>query len=264
VQIAWFNMFATSGMSALDYLIGDETVVSSDENADFSERIIRLPGCYLTFEATYPVPDVAPSPFQSSGRFTFGSLASLYKITPRVVELWARIVRECPESRLLLRNGGFRSAGNRQWFRDRFARHGVESSRLSFQGPTDHFSFLRTYDEIDLALDTFPYNGGTTTSEALWQGVPVVAIHGDRWTSRVSSSLLTNAGLSDFIAADAEGYAKFAIAAANDSAARDRLAESRSSLRDRLRQSNACDADGFVRRIETAYLAIISEAVPSQ
>ena len=253
VQIAWFNMFATSGTSALDYLIGDETVVNSDENADFSERIVRLPGCYLTFEVTYRVPDVAPSPFQASGRFTFGSLASLYKISPQVVELWARILRKCPESRLLLRNSGFRSAGNRQWFRDQFARHGVDSSRLSFQGPTDHFSFLRTYDEIDLALDTFPYNGGTTTTEALWQGVPVVATHGDRWTSRVSSSLLSNAGLSDFVAADAEGYAKIAIAAANDSAARDQLAESRLSLRDRLRQSSVCDADGFAKRMEAIY-----------
>jgi protein O-GlcNAc transferase len=256
VQIAWFNMFATSGTIALDYLIGDEIVVNPDESADFSERIVRLPGCYLTFEVTYAVPDVAPSPFQASGRFTFGSLASLYKITPQVIELWAHIVRESPESRLLLRNNGFRWAGNRQWFRDQFARHGVESSRLSFQGPTDHFSFLRTYDEIDLTLDTFPYNGGTTTTEALWQGVPVVAIHGDRWTSRVSSSLLTNAGLRDFVTADAEGYAKIAIAMANDSAARDRLVQSRRSLRDQLRRSSVCDADGFAKRMEAIYREI--------
>jgi protein O-GlcNAc transferase len=256
VQIAWFNMFATSGTTAFDYLIGDETVVNSAETSDFSERIIRLPGCYLTFEVTYPVPDVAPSPFQTNGRFTFGSLASLYKITPQVVETWARIVHESRESRLLLRNSGFRSAGNRQWFHDQFARHGIDPSRLSFQGPTDHFSFLRTYDEIDLSLDTFPYNGGTTTTEALWQGVPVVAIHGDRWTSRVSSSLLTNAGLPDFVAADAEGYAKIAIAGANDSTARDRLAESRLSLRNRLRQSSVCDADGFAKRMEAIYREI--------
>jgi predicted O-linked N-acetylglucosamine transferase (SPINDLY family) len=200
---------------------------------------------------------VAPPPCQASGQFTFGSLASLYKITPQVVRHWAEILRETPESRLLLRNSGFRTAGNRQWFHEQFAQQGIEPGRLSLHGPTDHFSFLRTYDEIDLALDTFPYNGGTTTTEALWQGVAVVAIHGDRWTSRVSSSLLANAGLREFVTADSEGYVKLAVSTANNPAARDRLAQLRLSLRGRLGQSGACDVDGFVKKMEAIYVSII-------
>ncbi len=257
LQIGWFNMFATTGMQAFDYLIGDETVVLPGEESDYSERIVRIGGCYLTFEVTYPVPDVAPAPSQTSGRFTLGGLASLYKITPPVVELWTRILRQCPESHLLLRNSGLRSAANREHLRERFVRGGIAPERLHFEGPVEHFEFLRTYDQIDLALDTFPYNGGTTTSEALWQGVPVVAIHGDRWTWRVSSSLLSSAGLSDFIAPDADGYVDIAVTLANDLAARDRLAQLRVSLRDQLRRSPVCDADGFARRMEDVYRTLI-------
>lgn len=256
-QVGWFNMFATTGMAEFDYLIGDETVVRPGEESDYCERIVRVGGCYLTFEVTYPVPEVAPLPSQSSGRFTFGSLASLYKITPGVVELWTRILRQCPESRLLLRNSGLRSAANREHLRERFAVGGIAPERLRFDEPAEHFEFLRTYDQIDLALDTFPYNGGTTTSEALWQGVPVMAIHGDRWTSRVSSSLLKSAGLSEFIAPDAEGYVSLAAALANDRASRERLAQLRLTLRDRLRDSHVCDVDGFARRMEDIYRTLV-------
>lgn len=266
VQAAWFNMFATSGSTAFDYLIGDETVigVAAKENGgpdfvvdpNYSERLVPLAGCYLTFEVAHPAPEVAQAPFLTVGHFTFGSLASLYKITPQIVALWSRILRQCPASRLLLRNSGFRSACNRAWIADQFARHGVEPERLTLLGPADHFEFLRTYNRIDLALDTFPYNGGTTTTEALWQGVPVVAIHGDRWTSRVSASLLRNAGLEAYVAADPDAYVQLAVAAAADPRARERLAKLRIALRDRLRESSVCDTDAFARRIEAAYEVI--------
>ncbi len=270
VQAAWFNMFATSGWAAFDYLIGDETVIGaaakesggpdfvSDPN--YSERLVPLAGCYLTFEVTHPAPDVAPSPFQTTGHFTFGSLASLYKITPQVVELWSQILRECPASRLVLRNSGLRSECNRAWFADQFARHGVEPKRLTLLGPAEHFEFLQTYNEIDLALDTFPYNGGTTTTEALWQGVPVIAIHGDRWTSRVSSSLLRNAGLAEFVMPDAEAYARLAITTATYPATRNQLGALRPSLRSQLQKSTACNADSFIRRMEAAYLMMTGRA----
>jgi predicted O-linked N-acetylglucosamine transferase (SPINDLY family) len=258
-QIGWFNMFATTGIAGFDYLIGDETVVHTSEEVDYSERIVRIAGCYLTFEVTYPAPDVSPLPGQSIGRFTFGSLASLYKITPQVIASWAEILRRCPDSRLLLRNSGLRTMANQDWLRERFLQHGIAPDRLQLAGPTDHYEFLRTYDEIDLALDTFPYNGGTTTSEALWQGVPVVASHGDRWTSRVSASLLANAGLGEFIARDAASYLNLATSFAHDPAARDHLAALRISLREQLLRSSVCNADGFARRMEAAYSAIIQE-----
>jgi predicted O-linked N-acetylglucosamine transferase (SPINDLY family) len=159
---------------------------------------------------------------------------------------------------LLLRNSGLRSAGNRAWVQEQFVRRGIEAERLSLLGPADHFKFLQTYDVIDLALDTFPYNGGTTTTEALWQGVPVVAILGDRWTSRVSSSLLTNAGLGRFVAPDGDGYVRLAVSTAADPLARQSLAQLRLALRDQVRRSSACDADRFTRRMEACYAAILS------
>jgi predicted O-linked N-acetylglucosamine transferase (SPINDLY family) len=250
INVGWFNMFATTGMDAFDYLIGDQTVLAPGDEADYCEKLVRLDGCYLAFEVDYPVPPVAPLPCLSGRPFTFGSLASLYKITPQVVALWSRVLQQTPGSRLLLRNQGLRSPANRQHLAERFGRHGIAAERLELLGPTDHFQFLATYDAIDLALDPWPYNGGTTTSEALWQGVPVASIRGDRWTSRVSASLLTAAGLSEFIAADAEALVQLAVAAAADP---HRLAGLRQELRDRVRASAACDTAGLTRQLEAAY-----------
>jgi protein O-GlcNAc transferase len=258
LNVGWFNTFATTGADCFDYLLGDETVIAPGEESDYCERVVRLAGCYLTFEVAYPVPDVSPLPCLGEGPFTFGSLASLYKITPQVVALWGRILRQAPQSRLLLRNKHFQSSANRAWFCDLFARHNVSPDRLLLEGPADHFSFLRTYDRIDLALDTFPYNGGTTTSEALWQGVPVVTIHGDRWTSRVSSSLLACAGLEEFVVGDTDAYVELAAALAGDAESRSRLAKLRLSLRERLLKSSVCDAETFTRRMERAYVDMVA------
>ncbi len=259
--VGWFNMFATTGMSAFDYLIADERVVAPGEESDYCERIVRVRGCYLTFEVTYPVPEIAASklsplgsgPGEANAPFTFGSLASLYKITSPVLDLWATILSRCPDSQLLLRNKGLAAKGNREWILRRLAERGIAADRVQLEGPTDHFEFLRTYERIDLALDTFPYNGGTTTTEALWQGVPVVAIHGDRWTSRVSSSLLSNAGLTEFVAHDADEYVEIAVAAATTDAGRQRLADLRPKMRDHLRTSQVCACDEFARSMEEIY-----------
>jgi protein O-GlcNAc transferase len=250
VIVGWFNMFATTGMDAFDYLIGDRIVLAAGDDADYCEKLIRFDGCYLAFEVSYPVPPVAPLPCLSDRPFTFGSLASLYKLTPQVVAVWSQVLEQSPGSRLLVRNQGLRSESNRRNLIDRFARYGIAAERLELLGPTNHFQFLQTYDQIDLALDPWPYNGGTTTSEALWQGVPVASIRGDRWTSRVSASILKSAGMEEFIAADAESFVKLASAMAADP---NLLAKLRSGLRDRLRTSAACDTTGLTRQLEAAF-----------
>ena len=250
VNVGWFNIFATTGIDAFDYLIGDGVVLAAGDELDYCERLVRLEGCYLAFEVGYPVPPVAPQPCLSGRPFMFGSLASLYKLTPQVVAIWSRVLDATPGSRLLLRNQGLHSAANRQHLAERFARHGIAAERLELLGPTDHYQFLQTYDAIDLALDPWPYNGGTTTSEALWQGVPVATIRGDRWTSRVSASLLTAAGLAEFIAESGEALVPLATAAAAEP---NRLAALRGELRDRLRTSAACDTVALTRQLEAAY-----------
>jgi predicted O-linked N-acetylglucosamine transferase (SPINDLY family) len=258
VQVAWFNMFATSGMVSFDYLIGDRHVIPSEEEAFYTERIVRIPGSYLTFEVNYPVPEVAPAPCLRRGALTFGCLAPQYKITTEVVEAWSRILRECPGTRLLLKSVVLGQPEARAFVLGLFGRSGVPADRLWLEGPADHYDFLGRYADIDLALDTFPYNGGTTTMEALWQGVPVFTFSGDRWAARISASLLREAGLPDFVAPDLESYVARATALAHDPDTPGRLDELRRGLRDRLCAAPACDAARFARDMEEVYVGMSS------
>jgi predicted O-linked N-acetylglucosamine transferase (SPINDLY family) len=256
VQVAWFNMFATSGLGSIDYLIGDHHVIPVDEEACYSECVVRVPGTYLTFEVRYPVPEVAPAPCLERGILTFGCLAPQYKITTEVVRAWATILKECPGTRLLLKNVVLGRPAARDFVHGLFDRVSIPADRIILEGPADHYSFLERYADIDVALDTFPYNGGTTTMESLWQGVPVLTFTGDRWAARISTSLLREAGLPEFIAADLEGYTALAIALAGDPGTPARLGNLRRTMRDRLRAQPVCDVSRFARNMEEVYLRI--------
>ncbi len=144
--------------------------------------------------------------------------------------------------------------------RGTFARHGISPDRLVLEGPDEHFGFLATYTRVDVALDTFPYNGGTTTMEALWQGVPVLACAGDRWAARISASLLREAGLGEWVAPDQPAYEEAAIALAADPATPARLEALRASMRARLRAAPVCDAAALARNLEEIYLGLLREA----
>jgi predicted O-linked N-acetylglucosamine transferase (SPINDLY family) len=253
VIIGWFNMYATTAIPCYDYLIGDRHVVRQGEEVHYSEHIARVGGSYLTFKVGYRVPDVAPPPCAASGHLTFGSLCSRYKISPEVIGAWSEILRRCPETRLLLRNAGLENETEREHFVTEFERRGVSRSRLELLGRAPHFEFLETYSRIDLALDTFPYNGGTTTTEAIWQGVPVVAFDGATWASRTSATILREGGLGAWVADDLKGYSELAVRWGNDPAAARKLAALRSSMRDRLSGSSACDTITFAREMESLY-----------
>jgi predicted O-linked N-acetylglucosamine transferase (SPINDLY family) len=254
VVMGWFNLYATSGMEAYDWLVGDAVTIPEEEERFYSERIARVPGTYLAFEVGYPTPEVsAPPCLETGGKFAFGSLASQYKITPEVVAAWSAILRQAAASTLLIRNAGLEAGGMRDFVRARFESQGIGADRLVLEGPAEHGEFLRTYGQIDVALDPFPYNGGTTTTEALWQGVPVIAIRGDRWAARTSASLELAAGLGEFVAADREGYVALAVELARSAETPARLAELRRNMRDRLRHSAACDTAGLARHLERIY-----------
>jgi predicted O-linked N-acetylglucosamine transferase (SPINDLY family) len=122
--------------------------------------------------------------------------------------------------------------------------------RVRLDGPSDHYDFLRTYDDIDIALDTFPYNGGTTTTEAIWQGVPVVTLWGDRWVARTSASILRAGGLGELVRRDVDDYVAYAIELSQQRAM---LAELRATMRERLARSPVCDTPGFARHMERLY-----------
>lgn len=256
ILVAWFNLFAPSGLEAYDYVIGDRHVLPASERDAHGDRVVRLRGSYLTFDVAYPTPDVAPPPCASRPHVTFGALCPQYKITPEVVSAWARILNGAPGTRLLIRNTILGAASNRRFVTEQFAAHGIASERLDLLGPAEHHAFLATYAEVDAALDPFPYNGGTTTMEALWQGVPVLTFSGDRWAARIGASLLHNAGLSELVAGSIEDHIAMAIALARDPATPARLTELRRTMRDRLRRSSVCDIGRFVRDMERLYARI--------
>lgn len=255
LQVSWGNMYATSGFPTVDCVVGDRWTIPPEEEQFCTERVRRVPNTYLAFDVFSPVPSVAPSPWASTRHVTFGSLLSAYKITDQVIASWSRILHGVPHSRLLLRNRALNQGSNRADILARFAANGIDAARLTLEGGGAHFDFLRTYDRIDIALDAFPYNGGTSTAEALWQGVPLLTFNGDRWASRTSRSILMAAGLGDWVAADRKAYEALAIrlALAPEGLAPEGLAACRAGLRAKVAASAACDTVGLCRALEAIY-----------
>jgi len=253
IAIAWFNMYATTGFGAFDYIVGDEVVIPSGEERFYSERVVRVPGYYDAFSVAYPVPEVVAPPCLAAGSVTFGAFCPQYKITEPMIAAWAEILRRAPGSRLLLKNRELGNRANQADLRERFGRRGVAEAQVSFAGPAEHKAFLAAYGSVDIALDSFPYNGGTTTAEALWQGVPVLTFLGDRWVSRMSASVLRAAGLAEWCAPDLPSYIDRAVALALSPSTPAMLAALRTSMRDRLSASPACDSAGLCRALERLY-----------
>jgi protein O-GlcNAc transferase len=255
--IGWFNSFAATGIAAYDWLVGDAAVIRPGEERHYGERIHRVADTYLPFEILYPVPEIAPPPCLATGTITFGCLGSHYKLTDAVLAAWARILRAAPDARLFVKNGALDDASTRDDLLGRLAALGIDPARVTLEGRSEHFDFLDAYRHVDVALDTFPYNGGTTTTEALWQGVPVLAFDGDRWAARTSKSLLLAAGLRDWVTAGLDAYVDRAVALATNPTTPALLAELRAGMRARLAASPACDADGFCREMETFYRGLV-------
>lgn len=259
-QLGWFNMFATTAVPGMDALVGDDIVIRPEEEGFYSERILRVAGSYLAFQVAYPTPEVTPLPWQANGVPTLGCLGSAYKLTPGTLEAWAAILRAVPHARLRVGNPSLGEESNRAELLRRLASRGVAAARVTVSGRAEHFEFLRGYGDIDIALDTFPYNGGTTTTEALWQGVPVLTFNGDRWAGRTSRSLLVAAGLEDWVADDMAGFVDRGIALLTDPQTPARLAALRAGLREKLRASPACDSAGLCAGLEAIYTSGLAGA----
>ena len=212
ITAAWFNLYATSGLPGIDLVIGDREVVRAEEESEYTERVACLPGSYLTFQVGHRAPPIGPPPCEANGYVTLGSLVSQYKLTDIVLDDWAAILRRADRSRLLLGNRALQSTCNREYLLEQFAQRGIDAERIGFLPPAEHYEFLSYYNQIDLALDAYPYNGGTTTMEAIWQGVPVLTFDGDRWAVRHSRRWLLSDDARD-IAIAPDGTAWIATAA---------------------------------------------------
>jgi len=252
VQMTWAGYVGTTGLSAIDYLISDR--FESPEGAEkyCCEKILRLPNGYLCYEAPPYAPPVSPLPALENGFVTFGCFNNPAKVTPQTVVLWARILRELPTARLLLKYKGYDDREMADRLLSLFANEGVEGHRIELSGMAPNPELLACYQRVDIALDPFPYSGGLTTMEALWMGVPVVTLAGERFCSRHSVSHLSVVGVPELIAADADNYLAIALGLARDLP---RLASLRASLRERMAGSPMCDAAGFTRDLENAFRA---------
>lgn len=257
ICVGWFNMYATTGIRAFDYIIGDARVIPPEEERFYSERVLRVSGSYLAFSVLYAVPPVETPPCLRASEVTFGCLAPHYKVTDGVISAWAEILRAASNARILLKNSALGDPSNQAALHERFARFGVAQGQVILEGPAEHYGFLETYNRVDITLDTFPYNGGTTTAESLWQGVPVLAFRGDRWVDRISSSILIAAGLGDWVTASLEAYIQRAIALALSPDTPRLLSGLRARMREHLLTSPACDTITLCRDLESHYLAIV-------
>jgi protein O-GlcNAc transferase len=199
------------------------------------------------------VPPVADQPWITKDGVTFGSFNSQYKITNEVVATWSRILQQSPKSSLIMKNSHLASPASRQFVHSLFAKHGIGPEQVLLEGPEEYYEFLKAYDRIDIVLETFPYNGGTSTTDAIWQGVPVIAFCGDRWASRMSASILRAGGLEEFVARDLENYVSLAAHWGSSSDTRERLSELRRSMRSKLSASAVCDTFRFARNMEHIY-----------
>ena len=252
VQVTWLGYPNTTGFSCMDYRITDalcDPVGMTDSL--HTEKLIRLPDCFSCFTPPAQSPTIGALPARNGGEIMFGSFNYFIKMNEQVIETWARILARVANSRLTLKYRSLNSESVQTVVRAAFAKHGVTRERLVLLGnDASQLDHLARYNSIDIALDPFPYNGTTTTCDALWMGVPVIALAGRTHVARVGVSQLTNIGLSELIAADVDSYVDIAVALANDLP---RLTQLRGSLRERMKTSPLMDAPRFTRNLERAF-----------
>ena len=255
VQVTWLGYPNTTGMMAMDYRLTDAWADPLDDgDARYTETLVRLSRGFLCYHPLPDSPPVSDLPSRAAGYITFGCFNNSAKITAPVLDAWSEILKAVPASRLLLKSRQLRDPPLRRRFEVEFQNRGVDPERVEMAGRIESkYGHLDLYGRVDIGLDPFPYNGTTTTCEALWMGVPVVVLAGDRHAGRVGVSLLTSANLTELIARTVPEYQRLAVELAQNS---EHLATYRSAMRDRIQQSPLLDAAGFTRAMESAFRAM--------
>ena len=243
VQIKWVGMQAhSSGLAEMDWFLTDRWETPAGFEQFYSEKLLRLPDGYVCYSPPPHAPDVVELPALKNGFVTFGCFNNLAKITPRVIETWAQILRLVPTARLILKTHQLSDPATADGFQADFAALGIDGDRLELRGSSGHRAFMGEYGHVDIVLDPFPYSGGLTTCEALWMGVPTITFPGEIFASRHSASHMSNVGLPDWVIGSPETYIAMAVRRAADLP---QLAELRAGLRETARLSPLCDAPRF-------------------
>src|SRR6185369_3245105 len=258
LQVTWLGYPGTTGLQAIDYRMSDavaDPVGVSDPL--HTEKLARLSECFLCYQPPQDAPQVSLLPLSERQPVTFGSFNNLAKITPQTLTVWGEILGKIASSRLVLKSRAFADDAVVSKWHKLLEEHGVESARVSLMpfvlSSWKHFA---DYAKIDIALDTFPYNGTTTTCEALWMGVPVITLSGDRHSARVGASLLSCIGLHELVTGNWNDYVARAVQLAGEVK---QLQLYRSTMRERMLSSPLCDAGGFAVRWEGALFKMLSE-----
>lgn len=255
IQVSWLGYYATTGLTAIDYFIVDPHLCDASAQGYFTEKLWWLPATRLCYTSPGEI-DVGPAPCVRNGFITFGGFNSLAKITDRVKDVWAKVLHEVPDSRLVLRAKALSDHEVRERLLGDFVERGVAPERLSMLGWVSRHDYLCGYRDVDIALDTFPFTGGTTSFDSLWMGVPVVTLAGGSLVGRQSVSILMNLAMEEWIA---ESNEEFVNLAARHGANWQQLVTIRASLRRRMKESPLCDAKEFVKSLTAALVAMCQE-----
>lgn len=245
VQVTFLGYPHSTGLPCMDYLIGDFEVSPADHAHLFTERIARLESsvfCWAPVEA-YPL----PTPRIDSDPIVFGSFNNVLKLSPTTIELWADVLKNVLNSKLLLKAPSFTCKEVVERFVALFESHGIEKDRLEFRGPCELSAMMQEYGDVDIALDPLTYNGGTTSLQALWMGVPLVTMRGGNFVSRMGSSFLKTLGKTEWIATSHTSYVEIASSLANDVK---RVRSGRLLLRSQLERSRLCDIKKYAANFE--------------
>ncbi len=250
VQVTYCGYPDTTGIEAVDYRITDWLSDPAGVEELYTERLVRLPGGFLCFLPPPDLPDIGAPPLLAAGHLTFGSFNREIKISQDTYDLWARVLRTVPGSRMVMKSIAGAEPATRERQLGEFERRGIARERIDVVGfIADQKHHLACYRDVDIVLDTYPYHGTTTTLDALLMGVPVITLEGYNHASRVGASLLSQVGLAELIAGSPDEYIAMAVELAGDSG---RLASLHGTLRARLLASPLCDGPGFVRKFEYA------------
>jgi predicted O-linked N-acetylglucosamine transferase (SPINDLY family) len=252
IQVTYMGYPNSTGLRAIDYWLTDKVAdpPELDGGSYHSEELVYLNTGFTCFEPSYDAPDVGPLPLRRNGYITFGSLNNLSKLNDQVIALWSSVLNSVPIARLLICRD-LLTPEIKKDIRGRFLQHGIEQDQLELVSEVAiGRGHLNIYNEIDVALDPFPWTGHFTTCEALWMGVPVITLHGCRHAGRMVASVLRQVGLDRLIARTPQEYVEIASSIADNPKYLEQL---RTNLRENIRRSPLCDGARFAEALEGAY-----------
>ena len=251
IQMLYIGYPGSTGLKEVDYVISDSAVSPAEHSGLYTEKILPIEGSFWCFQPRESMPEPNPLPAIENGYVTFGSFNNSPKLSPVTIQLWARILTKLPTAKLKLKALALGDEGTKQHFLEQFVHFGAKPQQVIFEGPTLKIeAFFQSYHHIDIALDSTPYNGGTTTCESLWMGVPVVTLRGERFCSRMSHSLLNNVGLAELSTSSERDYVECAVKLAKKL---EKLEEIRRTLRVKMAASPICQAQQAARAVEEGY-----------